>query len=116
MMVLANGNSTVSDWLEFIGPEDPVDAIERQPDSIRALYGNTDPEVEALRVKNLQNAVHGSLTVSAAAREIRFFFPDEVGPCGVSSVLLLGTSPAPRWPNVAALLKCCVNGVRRFFL
>eukprot|EP00035_Acanthoeca_spectabilis_P021560 m.438918 g.438918 ORF g.438918 m.438918 type:complete len:210 (-) comp18303_c0_seq1:248-877(-) len=78
VMVLANGNSTVSDWLEFIGPEDPVDAIERQPDSIRALYGNTDPEFEALRVKNLQNAVHGSLTVSAAAREIRFFFPDEV--------------------------------------
>ena len=37
-MVLANGETTVDDWLSFIGPDDPVDAVERQPESIRAMY------------------------------------------------------------------------------
>lgn len=76
-MVITNGDNTIFDWDAFVGPEDPVEAFANNPDSIRALFGDTDPD-SAHAQYNLRNAVHGSKSVVAASREIRFFFPDDI--------------------------------------
>lgn len=76
-LVLTNGSNTVEDWTTFIGPEDPVEALANKPGCIRAMYGDTNP-IPELQAFNFRNAVHGSKTPEAAAREIRFFFPDDI--------------------------------------
>ena len=76
-MVITNGDNTIFEWDAFVGPEDPVEAATNNPDSIRALFGDTDPD-GANAQYNLRNAVHGSKSAVAAAREIRFFFPDDI--------------------------------------
>ena len=76
-MVLTNGDNTVFDWDAFIGPEDPIEAAQNKPDSVRALFGDTNPTGD-MAGYNFRNAVHGSSSSSAAAKEIRFFFPDSI--------------------------------------
>jgi len=57
--------NAVADWRKLIGPTNSVAARERDPESLRALFG-TD---------NTRNAVHGSSSVAAAMVELSFFFP-----------------------------------------
>ncbi|XP_076435908.1 nucleoside diphosphate kinase homolog 7-like [Babylonia areolata] len=59
------GPQVISMWRDTIGPGDPAVARKEAPNSLRAQYG-TDI---------FHNAVHGSKTAEAAAREIEFFFP-----------------------------------------
>lgn len=66
-IVLAKKNS-IEDWRKLMGPTNPMDARERFPDSIRALFGKDQT----------QNSVHGSDSVASASREIRFFFPQMI--------------------------------------
>ncbi|NWH82074.1 NDK5 kinase, partial [Piaya cayana] len=66
-MVLAR-HRAVSYWKELLGPSDSVRAMRTHPHSLRAIYGTDD----------LRNALHGSLSVSIAEREIRFMFPEVI--------------------------------------
>jgi len=66
-MILARKDA-VQCWRTIIGPTHTAKARDEDPFSIRAVYG-TD---------NQRNAVHGSDSAQAAAREIRFFFPDAI--------------------------------------
>jgi len=58
---------------QLMGPELTKDAIKLRPNSLRARYGQD----------GVRNAVHGSDSPKAAAREVRFFFPE------------LGADPVP---------------------
>lgn len=51
-----------------MGPENPSDARDSAPDSLRALYGSD----------LVKNALHGSGTIAQAQREIQFFFPASI--------------------------------------
>jgi len=61
VMVLGSLNNPVQQWREFIGNTDPAKAL---PGTIRSLFGTSID----------YNAVHGSDSEEAAAREIEFFF------------------------------------------
>lgn len=58
-MILAAENA-IKAFMELIGPEDPADAKEQAPCSIRALYGQT----------KLKNAIYGSTTYDELVRVI----------------------------------------------
>ncbi|KAK7794837.1 hypothetical protein R5R35_002138 [Gryllus longicercus] len=58
--------NAVARWRELIGPTDSAKAREAAPDSLRARFGTNAT----------LNAVHGSDSAEAAAREAAFFFPD----------------------------------------
>ncbi|NXW62065.1 NDK5 kinase, partial [Eurystomus gularis] len=66
-MVLARYGA-VSYWKELLGPSDSLKAKRTHPHSLRAIYGTDD----------LRNALHGSLSISSAEREIRFMFPEAI--------------------------------------
>ncbi|MCL4166893.1 UNVERIFIED_CONTAM: hypothetical protein GTU68_067027, partial [Idotea baltica] len=61
------GDECVNRWRNIIGPGDPQTAQIESPKSLRALLG-TDM---------IKNAVHGSDSHSAAARELEFFFSNK---------------------------------------
>jgi adenylate kinase family enzyme/nucleoside diphosphate kinase len=56
----------VSVLKQLMGPPRVDEAVAKRPRSIRAMYG-TDGQ---------RNAVHGSATAKAAAREVQYFFPE----------------------------------------
>ena len=56
----------IESWLQLLGPEDAALARETAPRSLRARYGSDA----------VKNAVHGSTSVAAAAKEAAFFFGD----------------------------------------
>merc|ERR1712151_459191 len=62
------GCQAVKRWLTMSGPENPVDARDSNPDSLRALYGSD----------LVKNALHSSATIQQAQKEIQFFFPETV--------------------------------------
>lgn len=64
-MVLVRDDA-ISYWKDLIGPGDSVIAKKTHPDSLRAKYGTSD----------LENAVHGSESLPASVREIKFMFPN----------------------------------------
>uniref|UniRef100_H2RMP2 Nucleoside diphosphate kinase B n=1 Tax=Takifugu rubripes TaxID=31033 RepID=H2RMP2_TAKRU len=64
-MVLARDDA-VAHWNHLIGPANSVIAKKTHPDSLRAKYGTSE----------LQNALHGSESLAAAVKEIRFMFPN----------------------------------------
>ncbi|XP_074012516.1 nucleoside diphosphate kinase homolog 5 isoform X1 [Numenius arquata] len=66
-MVLAR-HCAVSYWKELLGPSNSIRARRTHPHSLRALYGTDE----------LRNALHGSLNISTAEREIRFMFPEVI--------------------------------------
>ncbi|NXS98278.1 NDK5 kinase, partial [Jacana jacana] len=66
-MVLAR-HCAVSYWKDLLGPSNSIKAQRTHPHSLRALYGTDE----------LRNALHGSLSVSTAEREIRFMFPEAI--------------------------------------
>ncbi|XP_049685586.1 nucleoside diphosphate kinase homolog 5 isoform X1 [Accipiter gentilis] len=66
-MVLAR-YCAVSYWKELLGPSNSIRARRTHPHSLRAIYGTDD----------LRNALHGSLSISSAEREIRFMFPEVI--------------------------------------
>ncbi|NXN21825.1 NDK5 kinase, partial [Nycticryphes semicollaris] len=66
-MVLAR-HCAVSHWKELLGPSNSIKARRTHPHSLRALYGTDE----------LRNALHGSLSISTAEREIRFMFPEAI--------------------------------------
>ncbi|KAK9842594.1 hypothetical protein WJX81_008099 [Elliptochloris bilobata] len=75
-------------WRQLCGPTNPVTARRENPHCLRAMFG-TD---------GTRNAVHGSDCASAAARELRFFFPQMVPPpppdadaASLAAVLLSGS-------------------------
>ncbi|XP_046417965.1 nucleoside diphosphate kinase 7 [Neodiprion fabricii] len=61
------GEQGIDKWRELMGPTDSVEARETAQNSIRACYGKD----------KVYNAVHGSDSSESAARELRYFFPDE---------------------------------------
>ena len=67
-MVLSRPDA-VQEWRSMIGPADPNEAKEQQPNSLRALYGNSV----------LENAVHGSSTTDHALKEIEHL----IGPVNI---------------------------------
>lgn len=77
------GNEVIAKWRNLCGATDPAAARSENPNALRALYG----------VDAVKNAVHGSDSPEAAAREIDFFF---------------GTSK--QWPTTALFnnCSCCV--------
>ncbi|KAM6357712.1 nucleoside diphosphate kinase homolog 5 isoform 1-T5 [Alca torda] len=66
-MVLAR-HCAVSYWKELLGPSNSLRAKRTHPHSLRAIYGTDD----------LRNALHGSLSISTAEREIQFMFPEGI--------------------------------------
>ncbi|XP_053090399.1 thioredoxin domain-containing protein 6 isoform X3 [Pangasianodon hypophthalmus] len=66
-LVLAK-QGAVELWRNLLGPKDPTQAKQEQPDSLRAQFTG---ESECV------NQLHGSGSVEAAEREISFFFPTE---------------------------------------
>ena len=58
-------------WRNLIGPTRVTEARKSAPKSIRALFGS--------RSDDMKNAVHGSDSASAAAREIDLIFPSILG-------------------------------------
>ncbi|XP_061858042.1 nucleoside diphosphate kinase homolog 5 isoform X4 [Colius striatus] len=66
-MVLAR-HCAVSYWKELLGPSNSTKARRTHPHSLRAIYGTDD----------LRNALHGSLSIPSAEREIRFLFPEAI--------------------------------------
>ncbi|XP_013878494.1 nucleoside diphosphate kinase homolog 7 [Austrofundulus limnaeus] len=63
------GDEAVSTWRRLLGPADSAAARKEAPQSIRAQFG-TDV---------VKNVGHGSESLSAAARELEFFFPSTIG-------------------------------------
>ncbi|XP_016130251.1 nucleoside diphosphate kinase homolog 5-like [Sinocyclocheilus grahami] len=61
-------HQAIATWKAIMGPVSSIKARETHPDCLRARFGTCD----------LQNAVHGSESFSAAEREIRFMFPNSV--------------------------------------
>uniref|UniRef100_A0A672I635 Nucleoside diphosphate kinase B n=1 Tax=Salarias fasciatus TaxID=181472 RepID=A0A672I635_SALFA len=66
-MTLAR-NDAIAHWNSIIGPPNITKARDSHPDCLRAKYGSSD----------LKNAVHGSESLDAAVREIKFMFPTSV--------------------------------------
>ncbi|KAK3569066.1 hypothetical protein QTP86_021528, partial [Hemibagrus guttatus] len=66
-LVLAK-HGAVKHWRNLLGPKDPRQAKQEQPDCLRAQFTG---EIECV------NQLHGSGSVEAAEREISFFFPKE---------------------------------------
>ncbi|XP_052010874.1 nucleoside diphosphate kinase homolog 5-like [Xyrauchen texanus] len=66
-LVLAR-QQAIATWKAIMGPVNSIKARETHPDCLRARFGTCD----------LQNAVLGSESFSAAEREIRFIFPNSV--------------------------------------
>ena len=62
------GANAIPKWRELMGPTKHAQAMAEAPNCIRALYG-TD---------TTQNASHGSDSVTSAARELNFFFKQQV--------------------------------------
>ncbi|XP_046701253.1 thioredoxin domain-containing protein 6 isoform X3 [Silurus meridionalis] len=58
----------VEHWRNMLGPKDPTQAKQEQPDSLRAQFTWESEYV---------NQLHGSMSVEAAAQEISYFFPTE---------------------------------------
>ncbi|XP_067934512.1 thioredoxin domain-containing protein 3 homolog isoform X2 [Watersipora subatra] len=61
-----DGKGIINEWRELIGPTNVEEAKEKAPDSLRAKYGT----------KEMLNALHGSDSHDAAAKELAFFFPE----------------------------------------
>ncbi|XP_013887555.1 nucleoside diphosphate kinase homolog 5 isoform X2 [Austrofundulus limnaeus] len=61
-------DDAVAHWKSIIGPASITEAKENYPECLRAKYGSSD----------LHNALHGSESLHAAVREIRFMFPDTI--------------------------------------
>ncbi|BFZ22067.1 hypothetical protein BsWGS_25104 [Bradybaena similaris] len=60
-----SGATTIKDWKELLGPSNVEEAKEQAPSSLRARFGDN----------RFMNALHGSATKDAAAREQALFFP-----------------------------------------
>ena len=56
----------VGEWKRLLGHTNTYKAKEEDPESLRAKYGHDQT----------RNALHGSDSVFAAEREIKFMFPD----------------------------------------
>ncbi|KAJ1343945.1 hypothetical protein BSLG_001495 [Batrachochytrium salamandrivorans] len=63
--LVLKGDEVVAGLCELLGPEDPVEAKERYPMSIRALFG----------VDRIKNAAHGSSSPENALHDIHLIFP-----------------------------------------
>ncbi|XP_037554217.1 nucleoside diphosphate kinase 7 isoform X1 [Nematolebias whitei] len=63
------GDEAMSIWRRLLGPADSAAARKEAPQSVRAQFG-TDV---------IRNVGHGSDSLSAAARELEFFFPSTIG-------------------------------------
>lgn len=63
------GRNAVSQWRECLGPTDPEVARGQRPQSIRAMFGSSNP----------RNAAHGSDSNHSARQEINFFFRKNSG-------------------------------------
>ncbi|XP_075889061.1 nucleoside diphosphate kinase homolog 5 [Nelusetta ayraudi] len=61
-------DDAIAFWKFLIGPTNSIKARETHPDCLRAKYGTSE----------LQNALHGSTSVDAAVREIKFMFPNSL--------------------------------------
>eukprot|EP01024_Parvocaulis_polyphysoides_P041193 TRINITY_DN37783_c0_g1_i2.p1 TRINITY_DN37783_c0_g1~~TRINITY_DN37783_c0_g1_i2.p1 ORF type:complete len:181 (-),score=23.53 TRINITY_DN37783_c0_g1_i2:119-661(-) len=66
IVMLLERNNAVVEWRKFIGPTDPEKAKEKAANSLRARYGED----------KTRNGFHGSDSVDAAMKEIRYFFAD----------------------------------------
>lgn len=73
-LVLTKSSNTIAEWRALMGPEEPRKAAQVDPRCLRALFGNRDKDHRTGQ-PNPNNGVHGSDSVVAAHREIRFFFP-----------------------------------------
>ncbi|XP_058643681.1 thioredoxin domain-containing protein 6 isoform X4 [Onychostoma macrolepis] len=58
----------VDHWRNILGPKDPIQAKNEQPDSLRAQFSSGSSSI---------NQLHGSGSSDEAEREIGFFFPPE---------------------------------------
>ncbi|KAI5618619.1 thioredoxin domain-containing protein 6 isoform X2, partial [Silurus asotus] len=58
----------VEHWRNMLGPKDPTQAKQEQPDSLQAQFTWESEDM---------NPLHGSMSVEAAAQEISYFFPTE---------------------------------------
>ncbi|CAN9514917.1 unnamed protein product [Ophioblennius macclurei] len=87
-MTLA-GTDAVDHWNSIIGPANMTIAKESHPECLRAKYGSSD----------LKNGIHGSESVEAAVREIKFIFPTSV------------IEPFPSNETTEEYLGRCVNPV-----
>ncbi|XP_050702561.1 nucleoside diphosphate kinase homolog 5-like [Eriocheir sinensis] len=68
MTLILAREDAVAHWRRLLGPTHVGRAREEAPGSIRAVFGNG--------AVPSQNAAHGSDSLTSAAREIKFFFPD----------------------------------------
>jgi len=60
--------NAIGAWRALMGAADSNVARKETPRSIRALYGSS----------TIKNATHGSVSIQTAARELAFFFPQQV--------------------------------------
>jgi len=60
MVMVLSQPDAIQNWRTVIGPVDPSEAKETNPESLRALFGNSV----------LENAVHGSSSENHALQEI----------------------------------------------
>uniref|UniRef100_A0A3Q3AVJ2 Nucleoside diphosphate kinase homolog 7 n=1 Tax=Kryptolebias marmoratus TaxID=37003 RepID=A0A3Q3AVJ2_KRYMA len=63
------GDEAISTWRRLLGPADSTAARREAPQSVRAQFG-TDV---------IKNVGHGADSLSAAARELEYFFPSTIG-------------------------------------
>lgn len=63
-VLVLEAENAVAKWRHVMGPTDAAKAKQTDPNSIRALFGES---ISA-------NACHGSDSIEAAKREIAFFF------------------------------------------
>ncbi|KAJ3360532.1 Thioredoxin domain-containing protein 3 [Kappamyces sp. JEL0680] len=91
LALILKGENVVNAWKEMAGPEDPADAKNSAPNSLRALFG----------VDAVKNAVHASSNAERALHETNVLFPHALERGG--SVVLrdsrIGTSANPFPPN-----------------
>lgn len=79
IMVLAKNNA-IQDLKALMGNKRVSIARKETPYSLRALYG--------LRGDSATNAVHGSENEEAAAKEIRFFYPQGMNYLAINNIIL----------------------------